>query len=61
MRWQEEREHECCPHCGRNSCGWHRPGRYCEYRYADQPGQVKPRAYVVTLAQGRVKPQERHA
>lgn len=56
MHWREDREHEPCPHCGRNACSWHRPGRVCSYRYADQPGQVKPRPYVVTLAQGRVMP-----
>jgi hypothetical protein len=49
MRWREEREHEPCPHCGRNSCGWHRPGRVCSYAYADQPGEVKPVRGVTTL------------
>lgn len=41
MRWHEDAEHEPCPHCGRDACSWHLPGRLCRYAYADQPGQVK--------------------
>lgn len=40
MRWHEDASHEPCPHCGRNACSWHLPGRICRYAYADQPGQV---------------------
>lgn len=60
MRWRDDpdRTSEPCPHCGRNACGWHLPGRVCRYAYADQPGEVTPRPYVVTLAQGRVAPRE---
>jgi hypothetical protein len=61
MRFREEREHEPCPHCGRNACSWHRPGRVCGYRYEDLPGEVKPRAFIVTLAQGRVMPARKGA
>jgi hypothetical protein len=43
MRFREEREHEDCPHCGRSSCSWHMPGRFCWYAYEDLPGQVKKR------------------
>lgn len=50
MRWRDaDQMSEPCPHCGRNACGWHLPGRVCRYRYADQPGEVRPRPYVVTL------------
>jgi hypothetical protein len=41
MRWRDEREHEPCPHCGRNACSWHMPGRFCVYAYEDLPGDVK--------------------
>jgi hypothetical protein len=41
MRRNFEREHENCPHCGRNSCSWHMPGRFCWYAYEDLPGEVK--------------------
>jgi hypothetical protein len=54
MRFRDEVEHEPCPHCGHNACSWHLPGRICHYAYVDQPGEVRPRPYVVTLAQGRV-------
>jgi hypothetical protein len=43
MRVREEREHECCPHCGRNSCSWHMPGRFCVYACEDLPGNLKKR------------------
>jgi hypothetical protein len=56
MRWRQDIEHEPCPHCGRNACSWHLHGRICRYAHADQPGEVTPRPYVVTLAQGRVLP-----
>ena len=42
-RWESEREHEPCPHCGRNTCSWHMPGRRCVYAYEDLPGEVKTR------------------
>lgn len=51
MRWRDERDHEPCPHCGRNACSWHRPGRVCVYRYTDQPGEVPRYVGVVTLRQ----------
>lgn len=52
MRWRsEDREHENCPHCGRNACSWHGPGRFCAYVYADQPGQVRRVPGVTTLAE----------
>jgi hypothetical protein len=44
VRFREEREHEACPHCGRNACSWHMPGRFCVYAYEDLPGQVKKRS-----------------
>lgn len=51
MKRDYEREHEPCPHCGRNACSWHRPGRICPYMYADWPGDArkKPIKSVRTL------------
>jgi hypothetical protein len=58
MRFRDEVEHEPCPHCGRNACTWHGPGRRCGYAYEDLPGAVKPRAFIVTLARGPELPRE---
>lgn len=54
MRVREEREHEPCPHCGRNACSWHLPGRFCRYAYEDLPGQ-RPATTVTTHEELRRK------
>lgn len=57
MRRTLEREHEACPHCGRNACSWHMPGRFCWYAYEDLPGQVqrKPPTTVATTEPEKTK------
>lgn len=50
-RFEREIDHDSCPHCGRNACSWHMPGRVCVYAYEDLPGEVKrkPVKSVMTL------------
>ena len=49
-------EHEPCPHCGKNACTWHLPGRRCDYAYLDQPGEVRPQPQITasTMASRKV-------